>query len=125
MPRQSRLDAPGTLHHVIGRGIEGRKNFRSRGDREDFLDRLAKLCEAKAMSVYAWALLDTHFHLLVRSGNQSLSQSMRKLLTGYMVPGITMGDVIRGSFPFMLMDMVILAIYVAFPQLATWLPSMM
>jgi hypothetical protein len=23
MPRQARLDAPGTLHHVIGRGIEG------------------------------------------------------------------------------------------------------
>lgn len=42
-----------------------------------------------------------------------------------MVPGITMGDVIRGSFPFMLMDLVILAIYVAFPQLSTWLPSMM
>ena len=85
MPRQSRLDAPGTLHQVIGRGIEGSKIFRGRGDREDFLDRLAKLCEAKALSVYAWALLGTHFHLLVRSGNQSLSQSMRQLLTGYVV----------------------------------------
>src|SRR4030067_73270 len=85
MGRQSRLEAPGTLHHVIGRGIEGSKGFRDRGDREDFLDRLAKLCEAKALGVYAWALLDTHFHLLVRSGNQSLSQSMRQLLTGYVV----------------------------------------
>jgi REP element-mobilizing transposase RayT len=70
---------------VIGRGIEGSKIFRNKGDREDFLDRLAKLCEAKALSVYAWALLDTHFHILVRSGDQSLSQSMRKLLTGYVV----------------------------------------
>jgi len=85
MPRQPRLDAPGTLHHVIGRGIEGSKIFRGRGDREDFLDRLATLCEAKALSIYAWALLDTHFHLLVRSGTQSLSQSMRELLTGYVV----------------------------------------
>jgi putative transposase len=85
MPRQPRLGAPGTLHHVIGRGIEGTKIFRNRGDREDFLDRLGKLCEAKALSVYAWALLGTHFHLLVRSGNQSLSHSMRRLLTGYVV----------------------------------------
>jgi len=85
MPRQPRLDAPGTLHHVIGRGIEGSKIFRTRGDREDFLGRLGKLCEAKALSVYAWALLDTHFHLLVRTGNQSLSHSMRRLLTGYVV----------------------------------------
>ena len=72
MPRQARLDAPGTLHHVIGRGIEGSKIFRDREDREDFLGRLAKQCEAKALSVYAWALLDTHFHLLVRTGTQSL-----------------------------------------------------
>src|SRR4030043_718168 len=85
MARQSRLDAPGTLHHVIGRGIEGSKGFRDRGDREDFLGRLAKLCEAKALGVYAWALLETHFHLLVRSGNQSLPQSMRQLLTGDVV----------------------------------------
>ena len=85
MPRQPRLDAPGTLHHVIGRGIEGIKVFRTRGDREDFLGRLAKLCEDKAWSVYAWALLDEHFHLLVRRGRQSLSHSMRRLLTGYVV----------------------------------------
>ena len=85
MPRQPRLDAPGTLHHVIGRGIEGTKIFRNRGDREDFLDRLGKLCEAKALSVYAWALMDSHFHLLVRSGKETLSDSMRKLLTGYVV----------------------------------------
>jgi len=40
MPRQARLDAPGTLHHVIGRGIEGSKIFRDPGDRKDFLDRI-------------------------------------------------------------------------------------
>jgi hypothetical protein len=28
MPRQARLDAPGTLHHVMGRGIEGTKIFK-------------------------------------------------------------------------------------------------
>jgi REP element-mobilizing transposase RayT len=70
---------------VIGRGIEGSKIFRDQGDRKDFLDRIEDLCEAKALSVYAWALLDTHFHLLVRTGDQSLSHSMRKLLTGYVV----------------------------------------
>ena len=85
MPRQPRLDAPGTLHHVIGRGIEGSKIFRNRGDREDFLGRLAKLCEGKVLSVYAWALMGSHFHLLVRSRNESLSHSMRRLLTGYAV----------------------------------------
>ena len=49
--------APGALHHVIGRGIDGIKIFRNRKDREDFLERLADLCRADALSVYAWALM--------------------------------------------------------------------
>jgi len=85
MPRQPRLDAPGTLHHAMGRGIDGIKIFRNRKDREDFLERLADLCRADALSVYAWALMSNHFHLLLRTGNQLLSNSMRKLLTGYVV----------------------------------------
>ena len=31
MPRQPRLDDPGTLHHVMGRGIEASKIFRTPG----------------------------------------------------------------------------------------------
>jgi len=85
MPRQPRLDAPGALHHVMGRGIDGTRIFSNRKDREDFLERLADLCRADALSVYAWALMSNHFHLLLRTGNQLLSNSMRKLLTGYVV----------------------------------------
>jgi putative transposase len=55
MPRQARLDAPGTLHHVMARGgIEGTDIFRADEDRNDFLDRLAAQCEAEALKVYAW-----------------------------------------------------------------------
>ena len=46
---------------------------------------MAQLCECGALTVYAWALMDTHFHLLIRTGNESISWSMRKLLTGYVV----------------------------------------
>ncbi len=85
MPRQPRLDAPGTLHHVMGRGIERTKIFRSSADRNDFLNRLSDLCREGALSVYAWALMVNHFHLLARTGSQPLSKSMRRLLTGYVV----------------------------------------
>ncbi len=85
MPRQPRLDAPGALHHIIGRGIEQTKIFRTDQDREDFLKRLADLCMAEELMVYAWSLMPNHFHLLVRTGQQSISKSMRKLLTGYVV----------------------------------------
>jgi putative transposase len=85
MPRQPRLDAPGALHHVMGRGIDGVTIFRNKKDREDFLERLADLCRANALSVYAWAFMENHVHILARTGNQALSKSMRKLLTGYVV----------------------------------------
>jgi hypothetical protein len=38
MPRKLRIDAPGALHHIIGRGIERRGIFRNDRDREDFLE---------------------------------------------------------------------------------------
>ncbi|GMQ79823.1 MAG: hypothetical protein BMS9Abin03_264 [Thermodesulfobacteriota bacterium] len=43
MPRKARIDAPGALHHVIVRGIERRKIFRSDYDRQNFLDRDGEL----------------------------------------------------------------------------------
>jgi REP-associated tyrosine transposase len=83
MPRGPRLDAPGVLQHVMARGIEGRRIFRDAPDYEDFLARLAGLVQAGAFTVYAWALLPNHFHLLVRTGTHPLARSLRSLLTGY------------------------------------------
>jgi len=40
MPRQARLDAPGTLHHVILRGMECGQIVADRQNRESFLARL-------------------------------------------------------------------------------------
>jgi len=85
MPRQPRLDAPGSLHHIIGRGIERTRIFRTDQDREDFLNRVADLCIDGDLIVYAWALMPNHFHLLVRTGRQSISKNMRRFLTGYVV----------------------------------------
>lgn len=85
MARQPRLDTPGALHHVIGRGIERATIFRTDADRNDFLDRLADLCVDGNLMVYAWSLLSNHFHLLVRTGRQPISKNMKKLLTGYVV----------------------------------------
>lgn len=85
MPRQARLDAAGTLHHIMARGIERTEIFRNTEDREDFITRLADCCQSGAISIYAWALMSNHFHLLVRTGKKSLADSMRKILTGYVV----------------------------------------
>ena len=83
MPRGARLDAPGTLHHVMVRGIEGMNIVEDDKDREYFVTRLGLVATGTGTSVYAWALMSNHAHMLLRSGSAGLSTFMRKLLTGY------------------------------------------
>jgi putative transposase len=85
MPRQARLDSPGTLHHVMIRGIEKRRIIADEHDRKDFVRRLGLLAQETKTPVYAWALMSNHAHLLVCSGILGLAKFMRRLLTGYAV----------------------------------------
>ena len=85
MPRQSRLDSPGTLHHVMIRGIEKKRIVLDEQDRNDFVRRLGLLAVETKTAVYAWALMSNHAHLLVCSGAMGLAKFMRRLLTGYAV----------------------------------------
>lgn len=85
MPRQPRLDIPDTLHHVIVRGIEKRDIFADDDDRERFLSRLSYILTDGSTKCFAWALMSNHFHLLLMPTRVSLSETMRRLLTGYAV----------------------------------------
>jgi REP-associated tyrosine transposase len=85
MPRSARLDTPGTLHHVIIRGIERRRIVDDDHDRHAFVDRMGDLSGKLETPVCAWALMTNHAHILLRSGPAGLSAFMRKLLTGYAV----------------------------------------
>ncbi len=83
MPRKSRIDAPGALHHIIIRGIERKKIFRSDYDRSNFVGRLAELIPETQTDCFAWALIPNHVHLLFRTGSVPVSRLMSRLLTGY------------------------------------------
>lgn len=85
MPRKARIDAPGALHHVIVRGIERGKIFRSDYDRKNLLNRLGKLIPETQTDCFAWALIPNHVHLLLRTGSIPVSVLMSRLLTGYAV----------------------------------------
>lgn len=83
MARQARLDAPGTLHHVMIRGIERSPIFKDDRDREDFISRMGLLAQETGTRILAWALMRNHVHLLFFSGPTGISKFMRRLLTGY------------------------------------------
>jgi len=83
MPRKSRIDTTGALHHIMVRGTERSKVFRSDADKDHFLERLGKILKETETCCYAWALVPNHFHLLLRTGPIPISTVMRRLLTGY------------------------------------------
>ncbi|ORJ62515.1 transposase [Geothermobacter hydrogeniphilus] len=85
MPRQSRIDIPGLLQHVIFRGVNRSDIFLADEDRQDFVRRLDFLLQETETRCYAWALLGNHVHLLLLPTRRPLAQLMRRLLTGYAV----------------------------------------
>jgi putative transposase len=87
MPRQARLDSPGTLHHVMIRGIEQRNIVEDDQDRYEFVRRMGEQARETETAIYAWALMimNNHAHILLRSGSAGLPRFMRRFLTGYAV----------------------------------------
>ena len=72
MPCRPRLDAPGVLRYAIVRGVERRALFRDDIDRADFLADLVAPVSATGLTVYVWAFLSNHAHLLVRTGSRCI-----------------------------------------------------
>jgi REP element-mobilizing transposase RayT len=72
MPRKARIDAPGTVHHIIVRGIERRRIFKEDLDRERFLEKLGLVLTEGATGCFGWVLMKNHVHLLLRTGRVPL-----------------------------------------------------
>ena len=85
MARRARLDAPGILHHVMVRGIEGCPIFRDEQDRDGFVSRIRQRVKKTGTKILAWVLMNNHIHLLMFSGPRGISEFMRSLLTGYAI----------------------------------------
>ncbi len=83
MPRPPRIDFPDALYHVTSRGNGRASIFFSDDDRWRFLAQLAHHLQLTAAVLYAYVLMDNHFHLLVRTPRANLSRFMQRLLTAY------------------------------------------
>ncbi len=67
MPRQARLDFPGTLHHAICRGIEKQEIVTDDRNGDNFVTHLEQSASTSRTVIYAWALMTNHTHILLRS----------------------------------------------------------
>lgn len=83
MPRRAREESPTGIYHVTSRGNGGLTLFVDDGDRRTFLAVLDRVAAAEAWRVYAFCLMDTHFHLVLRAGPAELSRGMQRLKGRY------------------------------------------
>ena len=72
MARPGRIDFPDGLYHVTSRGNGRQKLFWTNDDRQWFLGQLADGVQSAAIVLYAFALMDIHEHLLVRTPRANL-----------------------------------------------------
>ncbi len=83
MARRPRVFAPGLLYHVIVRGNQRRKTFRSDDDYKAYLDRLERYRSQCHIRIYAYCLMPNHVHLLVETGSTPLAKFMQGLQQSY------------------------------------------
>ena len=83
MARAPRIEVPGALYHVIARGNQRRTVFRDTVDYRCYLDLLVRYQHRHGLTLYAYALMPNHLHLLISPNRAPLSKIMQGLQQTY------------------------------------------
>ena len=83
MPRKPRISYPGALHHVIAGGNRKGKIYLDNNDRKKFLSLIEKYQELHSFPIYAYVLMDNHFHILIEEREVPLSRTMQGISQSY------------------------------------------
>ena len=79
MARPLRLEFPGAIYHLTSRGDRREPIYEDDNDRLQWLDVLSRACERYNWRVYAYCLMDNHYHVLLETADGNLSKGMRHL----------------------------------------------
>lgn len=82
MPRKPRMTHPG-YYHVINRGVERRNIFLETEDFEQFMDILQVMQDNYHISLHTFCLMSNHYHLLLETHDENISEAMRTLNSNY------------------------------------------
>jgi putative transposase len=97
MPRRLRHQEPAAYYHIVSRGNNKQVIFDEQL-RVIFLRSLLYVSVVHEWRVLAWALMDNHFHLVLRIGDGGLSRGMWQLNNGFARAANTRFDRINHCF---------------------------
>ena len=79
MSRPLRLQYPGAVYHVTGRGNARHAIVRDDTDRQRFVTTVASMVEQYQVVCHAWVLMNNHYHLLLETPQANLAKALRHL----------------------------------------------
>jgi REP element-mobilizing transposase RayT len=83
MTRPLRIQFEGATYHVFSKGNMGEIIFRDNHDKGTFLIWLGKGAEKYQVDIYAYCIMENHYHLLIQTQKSNLSEFMHFLLSSY------------------------------------------
>ncbi|MDD5356083.1 MAG: transposase, partial [Candidatus Omnitrophica bacterium] len=79
MARPLRINYEGAVYHVTSRGNERKDIVADDNDRRRFVKVLLDVVDQFGVVLYAWVLMDNHYHLLLETPKANLSLAIRHL----------------------------------------------
>ena len=108
MARALRITYCGAFYHVTSRGNERKAVFKSKGDREKFLEYLESASRRYDALIHAYCMMDNHYHLLLETPSGNLPQIMRHIngayTTYFNVKRDRSGHLFQGRYKAILVD---------------------
>ena len=83
MPRALRFEYPGALYHVTARGVQQAAIFIDNQDRVSLLSNVARAVRACDAKVFAFCLMDNHYHFVLQTCQANLSDLMHRVNSVY------------------------------------------
>jgi putative transposase len=83
VPRPLRVQAPNITYHVTGHSTDRWRLFVANRDREHFTGTLAAVVEKYEWTCFWMCLMDTHYHLLLRTLHANIAAGMQELNSRY------------------------------------------
>lgn len=108
MARKQRIEFEGALYHVLARGNQRQEIFRSNRDFARYLGLLLKYKERHRFSLFSYALMPNHVHLLIETAQMPLSKIIQGLNQSYTMyfnrKYETVGHLFQGRYKAILCD---------------------
>ena len=85
MARPWRIQFEGAVYHIMSRGVGRQTIFLDNKDYLQFLQYLEKAVEKFSLDIFAFVLMNNHYHLLLRILQKNLSRFLQWIQTSYAV----------------------------------------